>query len=739
MIRYFKIFFFTAFLVLSSIAFGGSTIDELESKLKTSSEDARMQILLELSRANRNSSPYKSIDYAKQAAEIAQKLGDLSIQAAATTIIGDIYYHYNNDFVQALKYYQLSLTFYEKMGNKIEIANKYNDIGIVFRSLGNLEKAVDAYTSALQNYQDIGDKPSISRTLNNIGNAYLDQSNAEKGLEYYLKSLKVKEDIGDKKGMSATLNNIGVIYKMLKKFDLALEYNFKNLKIKEELNDKRGIAFALNNIGNIYQSLDNYDKAISYHNRALTIKQKLGDNAGIATSMNNIGNCLNSKGEYKQALGYYLQSLKEFEEVSDTSGISTSLLNIANIYIKLADYKQAQFYLDKSLRFASDNNKNDVIALSYYSYSILYSNMGDHKKSDYYYKLYISMNDSILNEESRKKMTEMQVKYDVQKKITENELLKKENEKKELQIAEQKRLRYFWVTISILILITSITLLRLYVIKKKTSVLLEEKNALLNDKNVLLHDKNEELEVANQKLRESEERLTELNHTKDKFFSIIAHDLRNPFSSLSITLDLLRIHNDKMNREQYENLIYGMKNTVEKANDLLENLLDWSRSKTNNLSYEPEDLSLTKMVGECVMLLNGVAITKNILFKIDLEHDITVFADRNMLSTILRNIVSNSIKFTHPGGYVDISYSRSDDNFAQITVKDNGVGISDENLQNLYRIDSNLKSRGTSNEKGTGLGLILCKEFIERHGCQIWTESEVGKGSTFHFTMPLTK
>ena len=145
------------------------------------------------------------------------------------------------------------------------------------------------------------------------------------------------------------------------------------------------------------------------------------------------------------------------------------------------------------------------------------------------------------------------------------------------------------------------------------------------------------------------------------------------------------------------------------------------------------------MVGECVMLLNGVAITKNILFKIDLEHDITVFADRNMLSTILRNIVSNSIKFTHPGGYVDISYSRSDDNFAQITVKDNGVGISDENLQNLYRIDSNLKSRGTSNEKGTGLGLILCKEFIERHGCQIWTESEVGKGSTFHFTMPLTK
>ena len=180
-----------------------------------------------------------------------------------------------------------------------------------------------------------------------------------------------------------------------------------------------------------------------------------------------------------------------------------------------------------------------------------------------------------------------------------------------------------------------------------------------------------------------------------------------------------------------------MKNTVEKANDLLENLLDWSRSKTGNLSYEPEVLSLTKLVGESIMLLNGVAITKNILFKVDLENDISIRADKNMLSTVLRNLISNAIKFSHPGDFVAVSYSQVNSHFAQVTVKDNGVGISSENINNLFKIDSSLKARGTANEKGTGLGLILCKEFIERHGCQIWADSEINKGSTFHFTIPV--
>lgn len=736
---YFKILTLISLFFLTFELYGGSTVEELEGKLKTSSDDARMQIMLELARAHRNSNPVKSIDYAKQSLNTAKKLNDLSVQANATGILADVYFHSNNDYVEALKYYHQSLNLFEKIGNKIEVANNYNDIGVVYRSLGNIDKSIEAYHNSLKIFEEIGDKPSISRTLNNIGNALLEQSSMEKALEYYLRSLKVKELIGDKRGMAATINNIGVIYKTMKKFDLALEYNVRNLKIKEELNDKKGIAQAYNNIGNIYQSLDNYDKAISYHNKALALKEALSDNTGIANSMNNIGNCLNSKGDYKKAQEYYFRSLGEYQNIGDTTGIATSLLNIANIYIKLNDFKQANVYLEKSLQFAKENNKKDVLALSYYSYSLLYSNMGDHKRSDQFYKLYLATNDQMLNEDNRRKMADMQVKYDVQKKITENELLKKENEKKEIQIEQQKRLRYFWISITVMVLITAGALFRLYLLKKKTSQLLEEKNNLLNENNALLEQKNEELIIANQKLTESEEILLELNQTKDKFFSIIAHDLRNPFSSLSITLDLLRIHNDKMNQEQYENLIYGMKNTVEKANDLLENLLDWSRSKTGNISFEPEELSMVQTVGEIVMLLNGMAITKNILFKIDIEKDLIVKADKNMLSTILRNLVSNSIKFTHSGGFVDISYKQHDLNFALITVRDNGIGIKPENLSNMFRLDSGLKSRGTANEKGTGLGLILCKEFIERHGCRIWVESELEVGSSFSFTMPLSK
>lgn len=713
-----------------------NSVQELESRLNSASEETRIQILLDLAGTLRGTDAAKSIDYARQAIVIAKKLNDMNSQALAYTIMADANFYAFNNFAKAIEYYQNSLNLYHKIGNQFEIAQRNNDIGISYRTIGNNEAALNYFFDALKIFQTIGDKPNISRTCNNIGNAYHEQSNLEKALEYYLLSLKAKENIGDKKGMSVTMNNIGVVFKKMKKYPEALEYFRKTLKLKEELGEKKGIAYSLNNIGNIYQTVDNYDKAIEFLGKALKIKEELGDVSGIASSLNNIGNCYNNKGDYTKALGYYLKSLDSYSELKDTAGIATSYLNIANINIKLNKYDDAELYLDKSIRFGKDNNKLDVVALTYYSYSLLYSNKGDNKKSDYYYKLYVSMTDSILSSENQKRVAEMQVKYDVEKKINENEQLKKENERKEFQLAEQRRMRYFWISLTLMILVTSLALLRLYIIKKKTSRLLEDKNMELNDKNFELEDKNEKLHSANKKLSESEEQLTQLNQTKDKFFSIIAHDLRNPFSSLSITLDLLRIHSDKMNKEQYINLISGMKNTIEKADDLLENLLEWSRSQTSTINYSPGKVSLPGTINEIIMLLNGAALLKNISFNFDSTTELTVFADKNMLLAILRNLIGNAIKFTHINGLVEINY-RPVNGKAEVSIKDNGIGIPKENQEQLFRLDSSLKTPGTSNEKGTGLGLILCKEFVSRHGCDIWVESEPGLGSSFYFNLPL--
>jgi signal transduction histidine kinase len=172
------------------------------------------------------------------------------------------------------------------------------------------------------------------------------------------------------------------------------------------------------------------------------------------------------------------------------------------------------------------------------------------------------------------------------------------------------------------------------------------------------------------------------------------------------------------------------------AMDLLQNLLDWSRAQTGRMEFNPEYFELVDLIGESKMLFDAIASQKNISIKSELPHSIVVFADKQMTSTVLRNLISNAIKFTRHGGEINLS-AKKKSNGILISVSDNGVGIAAERLIKLFRIDESNSTYGTEKERGTGLGLILCKEFVENHGGKIWAESEEGKGSTFYFTLSL--
>jgi two-component system, sensor histidine kinase and response regulator len=235
-----------------------------------------------------------------------------------------------------------------------------------------------------------------------------------------------------------------------------------------------------------------------------------------------------------------------------------------------------------------------------------------------------------------------------------------------------------------------------------------------------------------QELKKSEARLSELNATKDKFFSIIAHDLKSPFNSILGFSELLaeKVQNGDYNGiEKYAAVI---QHSSGRAMELLTNLLEWARSQTGRMEFHPEFFELNILVKEVLALLENVAQQKSITVINNLPGILPVFADKKMVGTVLRNLVSNGIKFTHRGGEIRIS-SQEEDGKMIVSVSDNGVGISQEVLEKLFRIEANQTTAGTQNEKGTGLGLLLCKEFVEIHGGKIWVESEVGKGSTFRF------
>jgi PAS domain S-box-containing protein len=241
---------------------------------------------------------------------------------------------------------------------------------------------------------------------------------------------------------------------------------------------------------------------------------------------------------------------------------------------------------------------------------------------------------------------------------------------------------------------------------------------------------------AEENLIESETRLRELNATKDKFFSIIAHDLKSPFTSIIGLSELLAEQVGKKDYDGIDEYANMIQSSSWRAMDLLTNLMEWSRSQTGRMEFNPVSINMVKLIDEVTELLKDTALLKSITISRQLPANLVLLVDKPMINTILRNLISNAIKYTNIGGKIEIS-AISGEKELKITISDNGVGIKQETLEKLFLIAESKSTPGTQDEEGTGLGLILCKDFVSKHGGKIWAESEPGNGSRFVFTIPV--
>jgi signal transduction histidine kinase len=274
----------------------------------------------------------------------------------------------------------------------------------------------------------------------------------------------------------------------------------------------------------------------------------------------------------------------------------------------------------------------------------------------------------------------------------------------------------------------------LYILENIQSKQIDLNNNLRLQKQELLH-RNEDLVLSNKQINTQSKELKELVATKDKLFSIIAHDLKSPFNTMLGFSDLM-IENIKGNGPESSNqYIHAINSTARQTLILLENLLNWSYTQTGQIEFKPEKLKLSRIIHDITEMLKLSATIKNISLNYLNKEEIFIYADHNMLTTILRNLVSNAIKFTESGGKVDIS-AFPVLNQIEITIADDGVGINEDTLAKLFNIDTTITTKGTANENGSGLGLILCKEFVELHRGKIYVESIVGKGSKFVVSLP---
>ena len=345
------------------------------------------------------------------------------------------------------------------------------------------------------------------------------------------------------------------------------------------------------------------------------------------------------------------------------------------------------------------------------------------------YVLSSQYNDSINVTMTNKQLLDMQLNFEMlsqQSKVHRQEieiaLLKKDNLNKELNATKNRLLIIVLLILMLFILSLVILYYNRFQMKHKTALMLQEKYDII--------------ESTNQKLKQSEEELRKMNKTKDKFFSIMAHDIKNPLGGMVTITDMAKTDFGNLADDDKKEMFEAINKSSKQLYTLLENLLQWSRSQTGRIPYRPVELQLSEIAENNIELQKANANKKNIIVINLVENTLKAKGDLEMVTLITRNLISNAIKFTGDGGRVVIS-AKQKDNKAEICVEDSGTGVSEENLQKLFRIDIQLVTPGTNNETGTGLGLILCKEFVQKNGGEIWVESEEGKGSRFFFTLPL--
>lgn len=603
------------------------------------------------------------------------------------------------------------------------------------------------------------------------------------GLDLANKAFRIAEQADNQSKKAKALLYGGVNYWAMGEYDNAIHYYDKCLRIAENIGDQKLAAFALNNIGMIYHEEGDYTKAMSYFNQALSIMKKLNDNIEYAKIINSKGKLnadlhkyaealknyqlvvylirstnerklllwvLNDIGEVyermnqtAQALSYFKQALQIANNLSDQIGKSMVYNNIGRVYLLQRDFITSEDNFHRAASFARSAKANDRLMTVMQNLSELYSQKGDYKQSLKYFRLYKNMSDSIYSEKKIKNIINLQTRYETEAKEKKIELLRKDSELNHLRISQQDSFRNLLLALLLVIMILTVIIYNRLQLKKKANKLLAAKNAMIEKQKtelaeVMLHlqQTNAKLEEQKREIQEQVEVTREAINTKDRFFSIIAHDLRSPFNSILGFGSLLIEHIQDRNYEEIEEYAIHMQRSSQRAFDLLKNLLEWSRSQTGRMEFKPELLDIKSIINEVVELINDSAQQKSITILCDLQHTTILFADRAMLSTILRNLISNAIKFTRQGGKIDIS-SEFKQNQLMLSISDDGVGINEDVIEKLFRIEESFSTLGTLNEKGTGLGLILCKEFVEKHGGEIWVESQVGKGSKFHFTLPM--
>lgn len=625
-------------------------------------------------------------------------LGDEAAIAETQHLVGDTFFN-SGELQEAESSYQQAYDTFKSLHKISEMLLCLESLGLTYKLQGQFEKVIEKYQEGIIVAEHYSLPKEKAKFLGLIGYLNNDFGNYSVSLVSFSQALEIYKTLHDSLQIARTYNDMGFSFRKEKRVQDAIKSHTIALQIYQLFNVKGGTSRTLEFLGFCYSEMNQYTIALEKYNEALKLKIEIQEQNAIPYSYAYIGDAYLHLHKYSQAIRYYKQALSANREYITKYALCdfTNALGVA--YGKMKQYELANKYIQQSLAIAKEVNLPTMQLKNLGILSSNYKALGNLQSALHYMEKFTSLKDSVFNKEAQKNTATL--------------LAKLENENKERRIAlltKEKELRETYLLMSILGSIFLLVMIMVIYISYKHN----KKSAAL--------------------LKRQKEELTELNTTKDKFFSIIAHDLKSPFTTLIGISEMIAAEQHHASKEELLHYYAALNDEIHKVYSLTEDLLEWGRLQRNAVKFERVKLNLSEDIFDTIAVLSGSAQKKNISITTLFPEHLDVFYDQKMITTVVRNLISNAIKFTQKGGTITVK-AAIENSHALVQVCDDGVGISQEDLSKLFRIDLYYSTTGTNSETGTGLGLILCKEFIEKHNGTIWAESEVGKGSVFSFTL----
>jgi len=622
----------------------------------------------------------KSDDFFKDALIIAQQNQFSDLEATALNYIGK-YYHTTGNFEESVLYYKRAIDIYKSRGNMLQSASVLLSLGKTYNNDGDLYMALRCYLDAYDACEKTNDYINLADVCNHLGSIYLAIEQPNRSMEYHRKALAYRVSLNTPEGMANSYNNIGKVFLVKNNPDSARFYFLKALRNCEQISYTKGKVKALTNLGKAYNLQNGYPKAKEYLRNSLLIAQKAGYNAGIAESS----------------------------------------LELGNTFLGLNQPDSARQSFELCLRKAKSANLTELNHDGYWGLYKCYLANNDYEKSLQYYTLFALAEKKLIQAENNHRLSELRITFESERKEKDNEVLRKDNELKKMTILRKDAFLWIFIIALVFTAVFTVMLYTRFESKKRANQGLEKLNNKIVKQNKELEKLNKELENANRE--------------KDKIFSIITHELRNPLYWFQNLTEMLSLRYTKMPPEKVQKTLGALDESAKNAFHLMDNLLHWSRSRLNRITPLITDHSLEKLIHESSRMYETILKQKNIQLIIDMPLDSYIKADADLFMCVVRNLVSNAIKYTPEHGIIEITSIQKKQNYI-ISVIDSGIGIDQKLKRSIFHPDKESSSAGLMNEKGSGFGLKLCKEFVEMNKGKIWVEENTESGTCFCFTVP---